>query len=110
MHKLPEALNILDQSEMDQIATLNRRCQEAVLKDSSINSETKCAEIYDYVSQISGNVLPNDVRSFTYDWDPKQQIVTDYFTNSTQKDDIYKAIHVDDSNKNPVFQMVSPNV
>ena len=71
MHKLPEALNILDQSEMDQVATLNRRCQEDVLKDSSINAVKTCSEIFDYVSQISGNVLPNDVRSFTYDWDPK---------------------------------------
>ena len=71
MHKLPEALNILDQSEMDQVATLNRRCQEEVLKDSSYNAVTTCGEIFNYVSQISGGVLPNDVRYFNYDWDPQ---------------------------------------
>ena len=55
-------------------------------------------------------MLPNDVRSFTYDWNPELQIVTDYFTNSTKVEDIYKAIHVERNTKNPKFQMASAQV
>ena len=75
MYIVPEALNILDNSDMDQIATLNRRCQEGAMQTDDYTAqemEAKCTAIYDYVSQVSGGVLAADNRMFTYDWDPKE--------------------------------------
>ena len=75
MYILPEALNILDDSDMDQIATLNRRCQEEIMKGgdySAQQAEATCQAIHDYVTQVSGGAFPADNRIFAYDWDPKQ--------------------------------------
>ena len=81
MYLVPQALNILDDSNMGQIATLNRRCQEILNTDMSAADET-CAAIMDYITGISGGMFPYDTRIFGYDWDPHEQIVTDYLTIS----------------------------
>ena len=75
MYIVPEALNILDTADMDQIATLNRRCQEEALQDKHYSAQDMaetCQAIHDYVTQVSGGAFPADNRIFTYDWDPKQ--------------------------------------
>jgi hypothetical protein len=59
MHILPEALNILDDSNMAQIATLERRCQEILLTDLKA-AEDVCADIMDYIVAVSGDVFPYD--------------------------------------------------
>ena len=33
----------------------------------------------DYIEAVSGGVFAYDQRIFGYDWDPTEQIVTDYF-------------------------------
>ena len=45
-------------------------------------AEETCAAIMDYITGISGNMFPYDTRIFDYDWDPIEQIVTDYLTIS----------------------------
>lgn len=58
-----------------------------------------------------GNVYSYNGLIFEYDFDPIEQIVIDYFsTDNSVYDDIYTAIHVQDSTKDPVFQMSSHEV
>ena len=94
---------------MGQIATLNRRCQEILNTDMKAADET-CANIMDYIVNVSGGVFPYDNRIFGYDWDPTEDIVTDYFTTSDQVSTVYDNIHVSASTKSPVFEMGSSAV
>jgi len=43
-----------------------------------------------YIEDVSGNEYPYDQRIFDYDWDPYEQITTDYFTVSGNVQEIYK--------------------
>lgn len=63
MHLVPQALNILDDSNMAQIATLERRCQEVLAVDLNL-AEDVCADIMSYIKDISGDVDPYDQRIF----------------------------------------------
>jgi vitellogenic carboxypeptidase-like protein len=112
MHLVPEALNILDDGNMPQIAALEQRCREN-LTNESWTVEQKgdtCASIMGYITGVSGDAYPYDSRIFGYDWDPIEQPTIDYFTISGQVQNIYKLIHVDDSTKVPVFEMGSAAV
>jgi hypothetical protein len=102
MHIVPEALNILDDSNMQQIAALRHRCQESLVKDM-VTAKYDCKDIMGYIQSVSGGVLNYDFRIFDYDWDPIENAVTDYFTVSAKVLDIYKAIHIENSTKSPVF-------
>lgn len=96
MHLVPEALNILDESNMPQMAALRKNCQEMLATDLAQADET-CAAIMDYIVKVSGDVYPYDQRIFAADWDPIEQPVINYFTIQPEPtmSDIYKAIHVD---------------
>ena len=73
-------------------------------------AEEVCASIMDYIVEVSAGVFPYDNRIFGYDWDPYEQIVTDYFQNSSFTTEIYANIHVSGSTKSPVFEMSSSAV
>ena len=86
MHIVPEALNILDDSNMPQIAALRKRCQElelnedgTTLKDPAQASKN-CSDIMDYIVAVSGDVFPYDNRIFSVDWDKVEDPVINYFT------------------------------
>ena len=49
MYELPKALNIIDDSNMDQIAALVARCQQNLLKDEEKIEGIICKEIMDYI-------------------------------------------------------------
>ena len=49
MHLVPEQLNILDDSNMAQIATMERRCQEILAVDMSAAGDT-CSAIIGYIT------------------------------------------------------------
>jgi len=102
IHRVPEALGILDDMNLDQVALLEQKC----LEEQAINltaTADKCGAIMDYVETISDNVLPYNSRIFDYDFDPKEQVVKDIFTKSTLVEDIYKSLHVENSTKVPKF-------
>ena len=63
-----------------------------------------------YIEDISGNVFPYDNRIFAYDWDPTEDVITDYFNNSAETATIYTNIHVTGSTKDPKFEMSSEAV
>ena len=84
MHVVPKALNIIDESNMPQIAALERRCKE-ILTNPSYTDEEKgdtCSSIMGYIEEVSGDAFPYDARIFGYLWDPIEQPTTDYFTIS----------------------------
>lgn len=107
MHVVPNALNIIDEGNMPQVAALERRCKEGVTNGNLTEADKGdiCASIMDYITGVSGDAYPYDARIFGYDWDPLEQPTIDYFTISGQRQEIYDALHVNDSTKVPVFCM-----
>lgn len=102
---VPEALNILDDSNMPQIAALQKNCLEVLAKNITLAADT-CSAIIGYVTDISGDVYPYDNRIFAPDWDVKENPVLNYFAESNpDSSDIYTKLHVDDSTKSPKFCM-----
>jgi|Transcript_36556 carboxypeptidase C (cathepsin A) len=59
MYKVPEALNILDDSNMPQIAALNKNCVESVVADYDTSYEV-CCKIMNYIEDVSGGVYAYD--------------------------------------------------
>ena len=107
MHILPEALNILDDSNLPQIATLNKNCIY-----SSIRPEltSDCAAVMDYIEKVSGNVFAFDQRIADEDWAPIEDPVTNYFTKQSDDtlNEIFTKIHVNVTTiKTPTFTMHS---
>jgi len=102
IHKVPEALGILDDMNLDQIALLEQKCLEEQAINLTATADT-CGAIMDYVETISDGVLPYNSMIFNYDFDPKEEVVKMIFTNSTQVDKIYESLHVADSTKVPKF-------
>ena len=76
---VPEALNILDDTNMPQIAALIKTCQESLAVDLEASADL-CSDIIGYVDYVSGDVFPYDNRIFGVDWDPIEDPVTNYFT------------------------------
>ena len=75
-----------------------------------------CLDIMDYITSVSGQVLPYDMRIFDYDYWPKYDVVSDYFTNSTLATDanmtLYSQLNAvwPYNPKSPVFEMYSEKV
>ena len=59
MHLVPEALNILDDSNMPQIAAMERRCREMLHTNLEQADET-CGDIMGYITGVSGDAFPYD--------------------------------------------------
>lgn len=77
--RVPNALNVIDDSNMPQIQALIKTCQESLAVDLR-GSADYCSNIIGYVSETSGDVFPYDNRIFGVDWDPIEDPVTNYFT------------------------------
>ena len=107
MHILPEALNILDDSNLPQIATLNKNC---IYSSERPELASDCAAVMDYIEKVSGNVFAFDQRIAGEDWDPIEDPVTNYFTKQSDDtlNEIFTKIHVNVTTiKMPTFTMHS---
>ena len=80
MHIVPEALNIIDDSNMPQITALQKRCEEMIAPDLK-NAGDACADIMNYIDAVSGSVLSYDNRIFDADWDMIENPVINYFSS-----------------------------
>ena len=109
IHRVPEALGILDDMNLDQIALLEQKCLEQQAINLTKTADV-CGAIMDYVETISDNVLAYNSRIFDYDFNPTEQVVVDIFTKSTQVDAIYAALHVENSTKSPKFMFGNEGV
>ena len=71
-------------------------------------ADETCADIMGYIVDVSGavqfdeaGVFPYDARIFAYDWDPTEQIVTDYFTEDANLSTILDYLHDTANTKSP---------
>lgn len=108
-HKVGTSLNIVDDYNMDQIAALRRRCEETISTSYKDGVEA-CSKTLDYIDTIGGGVLSYDARIFGYDFNPTSKIYEDFLTISGKKNDIYQALHVDKSTKDPIYESSSERV
>jgi hypothetical protein len=63
-----------------------------------------------YIQAVSGNVMEYNAMIFDYDWDPKEKLVIDFLTTAARVNETFKAIHIDQSTKSPVFEFSSDEV
>ena len=84
MHHIPEALNILDDSNMPQIAALQKSCFEEISESDSRTTYDTCCNIMTYIEDISGGVFAYDNRIFGVDWDVQEDPVTNYFVGQDE--------------------------
>lgn len=63
-----------------------------------------------YIDKVAGGLFTYDGSIFDYDWDPIEQVVSDFLSNCGKKKELYIALHVDKSNKDPVFEFSSDRV
>ena len=106
MYTVGKGLNTLDDNNLDQISALIQHCQgmQAVNETAGVSS---CNDIMDYIETVTGEVFEYNAMKFGYDWEPVEDAVIGFLSNSTQKEAIYKAIHVENSTKKEVFQFSS---
>lgn len=77
-------------------------------KNISQATET-CEKIMEYISTIGAGVFPYDSRIYGYDWVVSSGMRT-YLTSNAQKEQLYKAIHIDGSTKVPIYATGSDEV
>lgn len=75
-----------------------------------VSARDKCKDMMGYISAVSGGVLPYNSMMFQSEWDAVESPIKELFGNSTQREDIFKALHIDHSTKRPVFNWASDSV
>ena len=98
-------LNIIDESNLDQISRLKDQCLEEFSSTEStpIDAYETCSKILSYVTEVGGNIASFDGRKSYQEWAAMIAPFTNYLGNSTYKTDVYKALHVENSTKSQVF-------
>jgi hypothetical protein len=96
---------------MEQVAALRRRCEKAVSANISSAGDA-CTETLDYILAVGGGVFDKDARLFDYEYGAGgfKQPYQDYFNKSGKLTEIFQAIHIDQSQKVPVFEPSSERV
>ncbi|GBG24814.1 Serine carboxypeptidase-like [Hondaea fermentalgiana] len=105
MHVLPTALGLLDQTQVAQVAALEKKCEESIANDP-LASEEACKNITAFVEVVSANVHVYDARQFNYDFAPLEDAVVRYLS----RPEVHRQLHVSHSTKTPVFEMSSARV
>ncbi len=88
---------------MNQISALNKRCEVAVSRNWTKGLEV-CEDTTKYIDEIGGGIWDFDATLFYYDWAPIEEVLISFLTSSSQKEALYKAIHIEESTKVPVFE------
>lgn len=94
---------------MDQIAALQQHC----FADQTYNisrGATTCANILNYISDVSGGVYSFDGRIFDYDFAPVKAAYQDLLTKSKKVQQLYRALHISDGTNVPKFIASSKKV
>lgn len=75
-----------------------------------IKAEDSCNAVMDYIEAVNGGVLEYNARIFNSDWEKIEGPYNDYLGKSSKISDLYKAIHIDDSFKTPIYESGSEAV
>jgi hypothetical protein len=103
-YRIAQGLGILDNRHMNAMSTFHRRCLETSSQNWTLGDDD-CAETIDYAVDVSGTVFDYDVSINDADFEGiyHEQDVKNYIMNSTSMNDLYKALHIDESTKVPIF-------
>lgn len=102
-------MGVTDEINLEQVATLRKNCEQMMGRNWT-TAPTVCSQPMDYIDDVAGGLFTYDGRIFDYDWAPIGAIMDDFLLISGKKEELYKALHVDKSTKNPVWQHSSPEV
>ena len=69
-----------------------------------------CQAVMGYIEDVTGGAFEYNAQIFDYEWNEEQQVVVDFLTKSGKVNDIYAAIHVENSTKDPIFEWGSDRV
>ena len=109
-HLIAQGTGITDPTLMHQVAALRSQCENTMSKDWMAGASA-CTQTMDYIDDMAGKLFTYDGTIFDEDWNRVEQPVKDYLSTLNKKsDDLYKAIHVADSKKKPIFEMESAAV
>ena len=77
-----------------------------------LKATDRCAGMIEYVISVSGGMSMKDSRIFNRDWNMIEDPVKNYFAQQDEATmrEIFKAIHVEESTKAPIFHMNSHEV
>ncbi|CDW84139.1 kex1 protein precursor [Stylonychia lemnae] len=108
-HKVAQSLGIVDDSNLDQISTLHKQCEQSLSSNWDISDDT-CSKVLDYIQDVSGDVLSYDARIFTYDQNKITAPYIKYLSQSGRKAELYSAIHIEKSTKVPIWEKKNQQV
>lgn len=101
---------MLDDINMKQLAVLIQKCDN-LLANEPIEAMSACNKITNYLGSVNGGVLSYDSRIFGDDQGLIDGPLIDWLsTDSTQLNETFKLLHVDQSTKTPVFEFGSDSV
>lgn len=109
VHTIPSAQGILDRNNMNQISALEQKCWTEIGIDETKAADT-CEVTLAYIKEVSHHVAWYDSRIFLYDFYPLELAVTNLFTRSPRSRELIRAIHMEDSTRDPVFSYGSSAV
>mmetsp|Transcript_39693 Transcript_39693/g.38255 ORF Transcript_39693/g.38255 Transcript_39693/m.38255 type:complete len:146 (+) Transcript_39693:658-1095(+) len=95
---------------MTQIEALNRHCEETLSSNPGEAGAAACNDVNSYIGDVGADLYLYDTRIFDYDWDPVEAPLSDYMNNNNKKDELYEAIHITDSPKDPKYAASSTAV
>eukprot|EP00347_Sterkiella_histriomuscorum_P017204 403350276 len=108
-YHLGQALNLVDEQNLDQVAALRKRCEEYISTKWS-EAPPVCDSPVNYINDVAGGVFKFDSRQFYSEWSPVEQVLYDFLSNSIRKQELYKAIHIEKSTKVPIYEPSSEKV
>jgi hypothetical protein len=107
-HELGFAIGLYDDSQIEQVETLRKHCDEAKgLGLGPSDQSAACKAVLDYITEPTGGVDQMDARYFDYDGMPDSDPFQYLFKNSSQKVAIKKALHI---TKTSSFSKLNSNV
>jgi len=75
---------LIDDFQLDQVDSLQRNCEESLRTDPD-NRSSLCGAPMSYIDRVSGGVLSYDARIFDYDWDPIENVISEFLNTCGQK-------------------------
>ena len=103
-HLIAKEVGIIEPVHLRQIAALRRNCENVIATDWS-KADDPCGATIDYIAALSGGAVNYDATIFNYDLDAAEEPYKLYLSpmNNSKSDELYKALHIDQSPKDPKF-------
>jgi carboxypeptidase C (cathepsin A) len=101
-YKPAKGLSLIDAfSNIDQATRIRDKCLETFSEDGAESNEVykNCTKLLAYITDVSGQVASFDGRKYSFEWDAMMAPFQGYLGNNTAADDLYKALHVENSTK-----------